>query len=116
MGTSSTLGSSDTKLNYDGQHANYVSAGVSDNYRVIDKTALIDLFTNVIAPYERLHELIEEVKPSWIDDFPLVNTIVRNTLLHVSKNTDPEDLILTSIYKDSEDQTFATDLVKQELE
>jgi len=42
MGTSSTLGSSDTKLNYDGQHANYVSAGVSDNYRVIDKTALIE--------------------------------------------------------------------------
>ena len=41
-----------------------------------DKNALITLFTDVIAPYERLHELIEEIKPSWVDDFPLVNTIV----------------------------------------
>ena len=115
------------KINYWKQHNEYVrliwdQIAASDRYAaylsenetgfVSDKTALIDLFTNVIAPYERLHELIEEVKPSWIDDFPLVNTIVRNTLLHVSKNTDPEDLILTSIYKDSEDQTFATDLLK----
>ena len=58
------------------------------------------------------HELIEEVKPSWVDDFPLVNTIVRNTISHTSENTDPEDLILTSIYKDAEDQTFAIDLLK----
>ena len=79
---------------------------------VADKTALIDLFTGVIAPYERLHELIEEIKPSWVDDFPLVNTIVRNTLFHMHEDTDPEDLILTSIYKDEEDQTFAIDLLK----
>ena len=115
------------KINYWKQHNEYVrliwnQIAASDRYAaylsenetgfVSDKTALIDLFTNVIAPYERLHELIEELKPSWIDDFPLVNTIVRNTLLHISKNTDPEDLILTSIYKDAEDQTFAIDLLK----
>jgi N utilization substance protein B len=56
--------------------------------------------------------LIEDIKPSWVDDFPLVNTIVRNTLFHMHEDTDPEDLILTSIYKDAEDQTFAIDLLK----
>ena len=115
------------KINYWKQHDEYVrliwdQIAASDRYAAYlsenetdflsDKTALIDLFTEVIAPYERLHELIEEVKPSWVDDFPLVNTIVRNTLLHISENTDPEDLILKSIYKDAEDQTFAIDLLK----
>ena len=44
-----------------------------------DKNALITLFTDVIAPYERLHELIEEIKSSWVDDSPLVNTCEKYT-------------------------------------
>ena len=115
------------KINYWKQHDEYVrliwdQIAASDRYAaylseneigfVADKTALIDLFTDVIAPYERLHELIEEIKPSWVDDFPLVNTIVRNTLFHMHEDTDPEDLILTSIYKDEDDQAFAIDLLK----
>jgi N utilization substance protein B len=115
------------KINFWKQHDEYVrliwdQIAASDRYAVYlseneigfvaDKTALIDLFTDVIAPYERLHELIEEIKPSWVDDFPLVNTIVRNTLFHMHEDTNPEDLILTSIYKDEEDQTFAIGLLK----
>ena len=92
------------------RYAEYLSENESSF--VADKAALIDLFTEVIAPYDRLHELIEEIKPSWVDDFPLVNTIVRNTLFHMQEDTDPEDLILTSTYKDKEDRTFAMDLFK----
>ena len=115
------------KINYWKKHDEYVrliwdKVASSDHYAaylsknetgfVADKNVLIDLFTEVIAPYERLYEFIEEIKPSWVDDFPLVNNIVRNTLFHVHENTDPEDLILKSIYKDAEDQTFAIDLLK----
>ena len=115
------------KVNYWKQHDEYVrliwdQIAASDRYAAYiseneigfaaDKMALIDLFTDVIAPYERLYELIEEIKPSWVDDFPLVNTIVRNTLFHMNEDTDPEDLILTSIYKDDDDKTFAIDLLK----
>ena len=115
------------KVNYWKQHDEYVrlrwdQIAASDRYAaylseneigfITDKAVLIDLFTNVIAPYERLHELIEEIKPSWVDDYPLVNTIVRNTLFHMNEDTDPEDLILTSIYKDDDDKTFAIDLLK----
>ena len=115
------------KINYWKQHDEYVrliwdqvassnryAAYLSENETgfVADKAALIDLFTDVIAPYERLHELIEEIRPSWVDDFPLVNTIVRNTLFHMHEDTNPEDLILTSKYKNKEDQIFATDLLK----
>ncbi len=76
-----------------------------------DKNALITLFTDVIAPYERLYELIEEIKPSWVDDFPLVNTIVRNTLIHMHEDSDPNQLILTSVYKDDDDRKFALELL-----
>ena len=115
------------KVNYWEQHDEYVrliwdQIAASDRYAtyiseneigfITDKAVLIDLFTNVIAPYERLHELIEEIKPSWVDDYPLVNTIVRNTLFHMNEDTDSEDLILTSIYKDDDDKTFAIDLLK----
>ncbi|GIR18176.1 MAG: hypothetical protein CM15mP32_3630 [Flavobacteriaceae bacterium] len=47
-----------------------------------------------------MHELIEEIKPSWVDDFPLVNTIVRNPLIHMHEDSDSKQLILTSVYKD----------------
>lgn len=77
-----------------------------------DKKFLIDLFTEVIAPYERLHELIEEIKSSWVDDFPLVNTIVRNTLLHMQEDTVAENLILSQVYKDTDDEKFAFALLK----
>ena len=115
------------KINYWKKHDEYVRliwdrVAASDRYAayisenetgfVADKNFLIDLFTEVIAPYERLYEFIEEIKPSWVDDFPLVNNIVRNTLFHMHENTDPEDLILKSVYKDEEDQTFAVDLLK----
>jgi len=115
------------KINYWKKHDEYVrliwdQVAASDSYAaylsenetgfVADKTALIDLFTDVIAPYDRLHELIEEIKPSWVDDYPLVNTIVRNTLSHMHEDTDPEDLILSSVYKDEEDKTFSIDLFK----
>ena len=77
-----------------------------------DKNALITLFTDVIAPYDRLHELIEEIKPSWVDDFPLVNTILRNTLINMHEDSDPKQLILTSVYKDDDDRRFAVELLE----
>ena len=59
-----------------------------------------------------MHELIEEIKPSWVDDFPLVNTIVRNTLIHMHQDSDPKQLILTSVYKDDEDRKFSAELLE----
>ena len=92
------------KVNYWEQHDEYVrliwdQIAASDRYAtyiseneigfINDKAVLIDLFTNVIAPYERLHELIEEIKPSWVDDYPLaysnhdrMNELVDQTRVH----------------------------------
>ena len=91
-------------------YAAYLAEGQSGF--TYDKNALITLFTDVIAPYDRLHELIEEIKPSWVDDFPLVNTILRNTLIHMHEDSDPKQLILTSVYKDDDDRRFSVELLE----
>ena len=73
---------------------------------------MVDLFTEVIAPFERLHECIEEIKPTWVDDLPLVNTIVRNTLSHI-KDHPQSNLVLKNAYKDADDAQFATTLFQK---
>lgn len=74
-----------------------------------DKAFLVSLFTNVIAPFERLPEFIEEVNISWMDDIPLVNTIVRNSL----KRIDTLDAVIPHLYKDEEDQKFSLELFRK---
>ncbi len=74
-----------------------------------DKEFLVKLFTNVIAPFERLPEFIEEVNISWVDDIPLVNTIVRNTLRRINA----PDAIITHVYKNDDDQKFSVELFRK---
>lgn len=74
-----------------------------------EKELLVQLFTNVIAPYDRLPEFIEEVNISWVNDIPLVNTIVRNTL----QNIENTDAIKTNVYKNDEDQRFSVELFRK---
>jgi N utilization substance protein B len=70
---------------------------------------LVQLFTKVIAPHDRLPEFIEEVNISWVNDIPLVNTIVRNTL----QNIENKDAINTDVYKNDEDQRFSVELFRK---
>jgi N utilization substance protein B len=74
-----------------------------------DKELLVQLFTKVIAPHDRLPEFIEEVNISWVNDIPLVNTIVRNTL----QNIENKDAINTDVYKNDEDQRFSVELFRK---
>ena len=68
-----------------------------------DKDLLVSLFTDIIVPFDRLHEFIEEVNISWIDDMPLVNTITRNSL----KRIDAPGAVIPHLYKDDEYQKFS---------
>ena len=74
-----------------------------------DKDFLVSVFTKVIVPFERLSEFIEEVNISWVDDIPLVNTIVRNSLQRV----DSKDAVISVLYKDDEDQRFSLELFRK---
>jgi N utilization substance protein B len=74
-----------------------------------DQDFLVHLFTKVIVPFDRLGEFMEEVNISWVDDAPLANTIVRNSLKRI---TEP-DSIITVLYKDEEDRKFSLELFRK---
>ncbi len=74
-----------------------------------DQDFLVDLFTKVIVPFERLGEFMEEVNISWVDDAPLANTIVRNSLKRIAE----PNSIITVLYKDKEDRKFSLELFRK---
>lgn len=74
-----------------------------------DQDFLVDLFTKVIVPFERLGEFMEEVNISWVDDAPLTNTIVRNSLKRIAE----PNSIITVLYKDEEDRKFSLELFRK---
>jgi len=74
-----------------------------------DQDFLVALFTKVIVPFERLGEFMEEVNISWVDDAPLANTIVRNSLKRIAE----PNSIITVLYKDEEDRKFSLELFRK---
>lgn len=74
-----------------------------------DQDFLVNLFTKVIVPFERLGEFMEEVNISWVDDAPLANTIVRNSLKRIAE----PNSIITVLYKDEEDRKFSLELFRK---
>jgi N utilization substance protein B len=68
-----------------------------------DKQFIVDLFTEVIAPNEKLYEYIEDNKMTWIDDVPLVNTHIQKQLKQISEKA---PFKVTQLYKDTEDKEY----------
>jgi len=76
-----------------------------------DKRFIVSVFTDLIAPNEKLYEYLEDNKLTWVDDIPLVNThIVKQ--LKALKSTD-EDFSIPKVYKDSEDKDFTKNLFRK---
>jgi len=76
-----------------------------------DKQFIADVFTDLIAPNEKLYEFLEDNKLTWIDDIPLVNTHISKQLRDL-KSTD-ENFIIPRVYKDSDDKDFVKDLFRK---
>ena len=77
-----------------------------------DKQFVIDLFTDIIVPNEKLYEYLEDDKLTWIDDIPVVNTqIVKQ--LKVIKSAEDESFRVPKLFKDADDKDFAKDLFRK---
>lgn len=77
-----------------------------------DKDFLIKIFKNIIAPNEKLYDYIEDKRLTWVDDFPLVNTLIVKMLSKISeKNINV--LIIPDLYKNKEDRDYAIDLMQK---
>ena len=75
-----------------------------------DKQFVIDMFTELIAPNEKLYEYLEDDKLTWIDDIPLVNTQILKQLQQISENS---DFNVPKLYKDEEDKEFVSSLYRK---
>lgn len=79
-----------------------------------DKQFVIDLFSELIAPNEKLYDYLEDHKLTWVDDIPLVNTFILKQLKQI-RNGNPIDFQVPKLYKDEEDRDFAKDLFRKTL-
>ena len=41
-----------------------------------DKSFIVSLFKSIIAPNEKLYDYYESINLGWVDDYPLVNTLI----------------------------------------
>lgn len=71
---------------------------------------IADLFSDVIAPNEKLYSYLEDFKLTWVDDIPVVNTEILKQLKKFSKD---EDFRIAKLYKDVEDRDFAATLFRK---
>lgn len=90
----------------------YMETRVSDFKE--DKTFIIDVFKEVIAPNEKLYEYIEDKNLTWLDDLPIVNTAILKLLRKVKHSTQ-EAHFTPKLYKEDDDKEFAIDLFKKTL-
>jgi N utilization substance protein B len=79
-----------------------------------DKKFVIDVFSDIIAPNNKLYDYLEDKNLTWIDDLPVVNTAILR-LLNKVKQQSLATYFLPKLYKDIEDKEYAIDLFKKTL-
>ncbi len=79
-----------------------------------DKQFVANIFAEVIAPNIKLYEYLEDHKLTWIDDIPLVNTLILKQL-NAFKNTEDGNFKVPKLYNDIEDRDFATSLFRKTI-
>jgi N utilization substance protein B len=75
-----------------------------------DKQFVLDIFTDIIAPNDKLYDYLEDYRLTWVDDIPLVNTQILKQL----KAMEPaEDFRVQKLFKDTEDKEFVSTLFRK---
>jgi N utilization substance protein B len=77
-----------------------------------DKEFIVDIFSDVIVPNEKLYEYLEDDKLTWIDDIPLVNTHIIKQLKAIKQGED-DNFRVPKLYKDNEDKAYVKDLFRK---
>jgi N utilization substance protein B len=71
-----------------------------------------DMFKKIIAPNDKLYDYIEDMRLTWIDDYPLVNTGLVKMLRKITLNTQ-DSQIVPQLYKNDDDLDFGKKLFKK---
>ncbi|WP_333810049.1 transcription antitermination factor NusB [Flavobacterium sp.] len=76
-----------------------------------DKNFIVDLYTQVIAPSDRLYDYLEDYKLTWLDDLPAINTLIVKQIKQLKGAQDT--LVIPKVYKDEDDKDFVKDLFRK---
>ncbi len=76
-----------------------------------DKFFITDLYTEVIAPSDKLYDYLEDYKLTWVDDLPGINTLILKQIKQLRSENDT--LILPKVYKDEDDKEFVKNLFRR---
>jgi len=76
-----------------------------------DKLFIEQLFIDLIASNDKLYEFIEDSKLTWVDDLPVVNTLILKQLKSI-KNIE-NSFFVPRVYKDVEDKEYAQALFRK---
>jgi transcription antitermination protein NusB len=79
-----------------------------------DQEFVIAMFTDVIAPNDKLYDYLEDYKLTWVDDIPVVNTQIIKQLKTL-KSIEDTSFYVPKLYKDEEDKDFARDLFRKTI-
>lgn len=76
------------------------------------KNFIIQWYTELIAPNDKLYDYIEDNRLTWIDDLPIVNMAILKRLQKVKPNS-PESLFLPNLFKNDDDRGFSIELLER---
>lgn len=79
-----------------------------------DKEFLANVFSEIIAPNDKLYEYFEDKNLTWTDDLPVINT----NILKVLNKTKPKNKakhFVPKLFKDTEDKEFGINLLNKTL-
>jgi N utilization substance protein B len=98
------------QMSESGAYAEYMNSD-KDGFE-LDRNFLTWLFREIVAPNEKLFDFYESTNLGWVDDYPLVNTMILKTFKQMKKNHsfDLQDL---SVKED--DEEFLLDLFRKTL-
>jgi N utilization substance protein B len=89
---------------------NYLSS--QENSYKEDKGFVISFFKQIVAPNEKLYDYLEDKKLTWLDDFPIVNTVIVKSLEALTP-TYQDAKFIKKLYKNEDDKEFAIQLFRK---
>ena len=79
-----------------------------------DKQFLTSIFSDIIAPNDKLYDYFEDKNLTWLDDLPVVNTNILKVLNKAKPNSQARHFT-PRLFKDAEDKEFGFDLMKKTI-
>lgn len=74
---------------------------------------VVSMYSDIVAPNIKLYEYLEDQKLTWIDDIPLVNTLILKQLKSI-KDTD-HIFMVPKLYNDVDDKDFVSQLFRKTI-